>query len=328
MRGDSPMEKLTRADLYPLEQYAAMRGEFRTRVMAHKKHRKVHVGPNATLYFEDRLTMHYQIQEMLRAERIFEAEGIEDELAAYNPLIPDGMNWKATFMVEFDDVDARREALGRFVGIEDRVWMRVNGMDPVYAIADEDLERDTEEKTSAVHFLRFELTAPMVAALQAGAHRVHGTALGIGERAGNCPMDTLLVNMKLMGYIDNDLTGMMDYVRAVSTYTEVPIPSNYPVVGSDAFETGTGVHAAAVIKAFKKGDVELADAVYSGVPAGMVGLEQRIAVGPMAGRSNATFVLERLGIEPTDERVQRVLDAGKSSKRLLTDDEVRAAAGA
>ena len=141
-------------------------------------------------------------------------------------------------------------------------------------------------------------------------------------------MDMLLVNCRLQGWIDNDLTSLPAYVAAASKALEVEIPHNYPVLGQDAFETGTGVHAAAVIKAFKKGDVELADAVYSGVPAGMVGLEQRIAVGPMAGRSNATFVLERLGIEPTDERVQRVLDAGKSSKRLLTDDEVRAAAGA
>ena len=163
------MEKLTRGDLYPLEQYATMRSEFRARVLAHKKDRKVHLGPHATLYFEDRLTMHYQVQEMLRAERIFEAEGIEDELAAYNPLIPDGSNWKATFMIEYDDVDERRVALGKLVGIEDRVWMKVEGHEPVYAIADEDLERDTEDKTSAVHFLRFELTADMVTALQGGA---------------------------------------------------------------------------------------------------------------------------------------------------------------
>ena len=163
------MEKLTRGDLYPLEQYATMRSEFRARVLAHKKDRKVHLGPHATLYFEDRLTMQYQIQEMLRAERIFEAEGIEDELAAYNPLIPDGSNWKATFMIEYDDVDERRVALGKLVGIEDRVWMKVEGHEPVYAIADEDLERDTEDKTSAVHFLRFELTADMVTALQGGA---------------------------------------------------------------------------------------------------------------------------------------------------------------
>ncbi len=169
--------------------------------------------------------------------------------------------------------------------------------------------------------------ANCLAAIEAGADRVHGAALGVGERAGNAPMDLLLVNCKLMGWIDNDLTTLPAYAEAAAKALGVDIPHNYPVLGTDAFETGTGVHAAAVIKAFKKGDVALADAVYSGVPAHMVGLEQRIAVGPMAGRSNAAFVLERLGIEPTDERVQRVLAAGKSSKRLLTDDEVRAAAG-
>lgn len=170
--------------------------------------------------------------------------------------------------------------------------------------------------------------ANCLAAIEAGADRVHGTALGVGERAGNAPMDQLLVNCRLLGWIDNDLTTLPGYVEAASKALEVEIPHNYPVLGKDAFETGTGVHAAAVIKAFRKGDTELADSVYSGVPAHMVGLEQRIAVGPMAGRSNAAFVLERLGIEPTDEVVARVLDAGKSSKRLLTDDEVRAAAGA
>ncbi|MEZ6036917.1 MAG: LeuA family protein [Planctomycetota bacterium] len=169
--------------------------------------------------------------------------------------------------------------------------------------------------------------ANCMAAIEAGADRVHGTALGVGERAGNAPMDLLLVNCKLMGWIDNDLTTLPQYVAAAAQALEVEVPHNYPVFGTDAFETGTGVHAAAVIKAFKKGDVELADAVYSGVPAGMVGLEQKIAVGPMAGKSNAAFVLERMGIEPTEERVQAVLAAGKSSKRLLSDAEVRAAAG-
>jgi 2-isopropylmalate synthase len=170
--------------------------------------------------------------------------------------------------------------------------------------------------------------ANCLAAIEGGADRIHGTALGVGERAGNAPMDLLLVNCKLLGWIDNDLTTLPQYVKAASEALEVGIPHNYPVLGSDAFETGTGVHAAAVIKAFKKGDTALADSVYSGVPAHMVGLEQRIAIGPMAGTSNAAFVLEKLGIEPTDERVQRVLAVGKSSKRLLTDDEVRAAAGA
>lgn len=168
--------------------------------------------------------------------------------------------------------------------------------------------------------------ANCMAAVEAGADRIHGTALGVGERAGNAPMDLLLVNCRLEGWILNDLRTLPDYLKAAAKALSISIPHSYPVFGEDAFETGTGVHAAAVIKAFKKGDVALADSVYSGVPAHMVGLEQRIAVGPMAGKSNAAFVLEKLGLEPTDERVQRVLAAGKSSKRLLTDDEVRAAA--
>ena len=163
-----------------------------------------------------------------------------------------------------------------------------------------------------------------LAAIEAGATRVHGTALGVGERAGNAPMDLLLVNAKLAGWIDNDLSRLPEYVARCAEALEVTMPHNYPVFGEDAFETGTGVHAAAVIKAFRKNDVQLADAVYSGVPANMVGLEQRIRVGPMSGKSNATFALEKLGIEPTDERVQRVLDAGKSSKRLLSDEQIRA----
>jgi hypothetical protein len=129
----------------------------------------VPVGPNATLYFEDALTVQYQIQEMLRIERIFEAEGIDDELGAYNPLIPDGSNWKATFMVEFPEVEERRVQLARLIGIEDRVWVQVSGHDRVFAIADEDLERENAEKTSSVHFVRFELTVPMVADAKAGA---------------------------------------------------------------------------------------------------------------------------------------------------------------
>ncbi|MBK8977414.1 MAG: 2-isopropylmalate synthase [Planctomycetes bacterium] len=168
--------------------------------------------------------------------------------------------------------------------------------------------------------------ANSVAAIEAGATRVHGTALAVGERAGNTPMDLLLVNARLMGWIDNDLTRLPEYVRFVADALEVRVPHNYPVLGNDAFETGTGVHAAAVIKAFRKGDVRLADSVYSGVPAHMVGLEQRIGIGPMSGKSNVIWCLEKLGIEPTDERIQRVLDAGKSSKRLLTSDQIRAAA--
>jgi hypothetical protein len=163
------MSHLTADDLYSLEEYAKIRGDFRGKVMEHKKNRKVHVGPHATLYFEDRLTMQYQVQEMLRIERIFEQEGIAEELDAYNPLIPDGRNFKATFMVEYDDVEERREALSKLIGIEDKVWVRVGGHDPSYAIADEDLEREDDTKTSSVHFLRFELTDAMAASLKDGA---------------------------------------------------------------------------------------------------------------------------------------------------------------
>ncbi len=163
------MEKLTRDDLMSLEAYDAHRPEFRRRVMAHKKNRRLPLGPHAALYFEDSLTMQYQIQEMLRAERIFQADGIEEELATYNPLIPDGSNWKATFMLEYTDVAQRQEAVGRLIGIEDSVWMRVAGFDRIYAIADEDIERETDDKTSTVHFMRFEMTPEMVAAIKGGA---------------------------------------------------------------------------------------------------------------------------------------------------------------
>ncbi|MBK1724714.1 DUF3501 family protein [Thiocystis violacea] len=161
--------QLTRNDLYSLEQYAQARSDFRAKVMAHKKSRQVPIGAHTTLYFEDRLTIQYQIQEMLRVERIFEPEGIQDELAAYNPLIPDGSNWKATFMIEYENEEERRDALARLRGIEDLVWVQVAGFDKVFAIADEDMEREDETKTSAVHFMRFELTPPMVAAAKAGA---------------------------------------------------------------------------------------------------------------------------------------------------------------
>ena len=163
------MEKLTREDLLSLERYAAERPAFRERVLRHKRTRRLPIGPNATLHFEDRLTMQYQVQEVLRTERIFEAAEIEAELDAYNPLIPDGSNWKATFMIEFDDEAERRAALGRMVGIEDRVWAKVGDAAPVWAVADEDLERTTEEKTSSVHFLRFELASGLAAAARGGA---------------------------------------------------------------------------------------------------------------------------------------------------------------
>ncbi len=169
------MPHITRDTLMTLEAYAKVRPEFRAKVMAHKKNRTIHVGPDVTLIFEDELTMRYQVQEMLRAERIFEEEGIEEELSAYNPLVPDGSNWKATMMIEYPDPGVRAAKLGELIGIEDRTWVRIKGFDPVYAIADEDLERETEEKTSSVHFLRFELSSSMVAALKGGA----GLSVGV-----------------------------------------------------------------------------------------------------------------------------------------------------
>ena len=161
--------KLRPEDLFSLEQYAKQRPEFRPKVIAHKRDRTLQCGPNATWCFEDRLTVQYQVQEMLRIERIFEADGIADELAAYNPLIPDGSNWKVTLLIEFPEVEQRRAALARMKGIEDRCWVQVAGHGRVFAIADEDLERENDEKTSSVHFLRFELTPPMAAAAKAGA---------------------------------------------------------------------------------------------------------------------------------------------------------------
>jgi Protein of unknown function (DUF3501) len=163
------MQNLARENLMSLEQYAQARPAFRGEVLSHKRNRKVPIGPHATLYFEDRLTMQYQVQEMLRIERVFETNRIDDELAAYNPLIPDGSNWKSTFMIEYADIDARRVALMQMVGIEHRVWVQVSGNERVYAVADEDLERATADKTSSVHFLRFELTPAMVAAVKRGA---------------------------------------------------------------------------------------------------------------------------------------------------------------
>jgi 2-isopropylmalate synthase len=164
-----------------------------------------------------------------------------------------------------------------------------------------------------------------LAAIRAGATRVHGCAIGIGERVGNTPMDQLLVNLRLLGWIDNDLTALPEYCERVSAATGVPIPPNYPVVGRDAFRTGTGVHAAAVIKAYKKGEDWLADRVYSGVPASWVGRRQEIEVGPMSGESNVVYWLQSRGIEPTAERVQAVFQRAKSVDRVLTDQEIQAA---
>jgi hypothetical protein len=163
------VDKLTPADLMSLEHYARERPAFRARLLEHKRHRKLAIGPNVTWSFEDRLTMQYQIQEMLRAERIFEPEGIRDELDVYNPLIPDGSNWNATLLIEFPDVAERQRQLAQLIGLEDRCWVQARGHERVYAIADEDLERESAEQTSSVHFLRFELTPSMVRGLKSGA---------------------------------------------------------------------------------------------------------------------------------------------------------------
>ena len=168
------VNKLSVSDLFSLERYARERPAFRSRVLEHKRDRQLAVGPNVTWLFEDRLTVQYQVQEMLRTERIFEPEGIEEELQSYNPLIPDGSNWKVTLLIEYPDESERRRELAMLKGIEDRCWVQVVGHERVFAIADEDLERENEEKTSAVHFLRFELTRPMIAALRGGTELAVG----------------------------------------------------------------------------------------------------------------------------------------------------------
>jgi hypothetical protein len=175
------MSKLSHEDLYGLEEYARIRPEFRAKVMQHKTNRRVPIGNHATLYFEDALTMQYQVQEMLRIERIFEPEGIQEELDFYNPLIPDGNNWKATFMVEYEDETERKQALSRLIGIEKALWVQVDGCDKVYPIANEDLDRETEDKTSSVHFIRFELSPEMVAAAKSGSR----ISMGIEHDAYN-----------------------------------------------------------------------------------------------------------------------------------------------
>ena len=163
------MKKLTRGDLLSLEQYAAERVRLRSEVIAHKQLRNVQVGPNMTWCFEDYTTIRYQVLEMLRAERIFESEGIQGEIDAYNPLIPDGSNWKVTLLLEFPDPEVRRAALEKLIGVEDRCWIRVSEMERIFAVADEDMERENADKTSAVHFLRFELSPSMVEAMKSGA---------------------------------------------------------------------------------------------------------------------------------------------------------------
>jgi len=194
------MQKLTRDDLFSLEKYAAVRDEFRSDVLLHKRNRRLALGTNAALYFEDRLTMQYQVQEMLRIERIFEEDGINEELEAYNPLIPDGSNWKATFMVEFPEIEERRAMLAQLVGIEDRVYVQIGDLDRTYAIADEDMDRSDATKTSAVHFLRFELSPAEVAALKDGA------PLAAGIDHDNCQVEIAPVP----GNIRESLLGDLD----------------------------------------------------------------------------------------------------------------------
>ncbi len=181
------MSKITRDSLMTLEAYARARSDYRARVIAHKKARTVPLGEHVTLIFEDELSMRYQVQEMLRVEKIFEEAGIQSELDAYNPMIPDGSNWKATMMIEYPEVEERQRMLARLIGIEDRVWARIADFAPVYAIADEDLERSTDEKTSAVHFLRFELDDKMKQALKTGA----ALALGVDHPNYRMSVDPL-----------------------------------------------------------------------------------------------------------------------------------------
>jgi glycerol-3-phosphate dehydrogenase subunit C len=179
------MPKITRDSLMTLEAYSKVRLDFRAKVIEHKKPRTVHLGEHLTLIFEDELTMRYQVQEMLRVEKIFEEAGINDDLEAYNPLIPDGSNWKATMMIEYAEADERARMLAKLIGIENRVWVRIAGHTPVYAIADEDLDRTRDDKTSSVHFLRFELTAAMKQALQSGA----ALAMGVDHPAYRATLD-------------------------------------------------------------------------------------------------------------------------------------------
>jgi hypothetical protein len=170
-----------------LEAYAKARPQFRARVLEHKKQRVVRLGENVTLIFEDELTIRYQIQEMLRAERIFEEEGIREELDAYRPLVPDGTNWKATMMIEYTDPVERAAMLAKLIGIEDTVWAKVKGCPRVYAVADEDLDRENDQKTSSVHFLRFELEPEMIGTLKSGA----ALSLGIDHAAYHAHLDAV-----------------------------------------------------------------------------------------------------------------------------------------
>ena len=186
------MKKLDRSALWSLEEYAEIRSDFKSKVIAHKLNRQLAIGPNATVYFEDILTIQYQIQEMLRIERIFESAAIEEELATYNPLIPDGSNWKATFMIEFADEAERRKALAKMRGVEDTIWMQVEGHDKIIPFANEDMERSNDKKTSAVHFLRFELDQEMIAALKNGAN----LSAGISHAEYNHVVDVVPDNVR------------------------------------------------------------------------------------------------------------------------------------
>jgi uncharacterized protein DUF3501 len=195
------MPPITRDSLMTLEAYARARPEFRARVMAHKKSRTLHLGEHVTLIFEDELTVRYQIQEMLRVERVFEEAGIQEELDAYNPLVPDGSNWKATMMIEYSDPRERSRMLARLIGVEDRAWVQVEGFARVYAIADEDLERENAEKTSSVHFLRFELEGAMVRALKRGA------VLAVGIDHPEYSVSVATVPAAVHASLANDLKG-------------------------------------------------------------------------------------------------------------------------
>ena len=186
------MPAISRDSLLTLEAYARQRKEFRSRVLAHKKNRILHIGPNVTLIFEDELTVRYQVQEMLRIEKTFEEQGIRDELDAYNPLIPDGTNLKATMMIEYEDSDERARALARLIGIESRVYVEVDGTERCYAIADEDLPRENEEKTSSVHFLRFEFPPAVIAAFRAG----RSVAVGVDHPAYAARVDEIAAEVQ------------------------------------------------------------------------------------------------------------------------------------
>ena len=199
------MPNLSRADLWSLEEYAEMRATFRAQVMAHKKKRQVSFGEHVRLYFEDALTIRYQIQEMLRIEKIFEAAGINEELEAYCPLIPDGHNWKATFMIEYEDPDERARQLAKMIGIENKIWLQVDECERIYAIADEDLSRDNEVKTSSVHFLRFELTPAMISS----AHSGSSISAGIDHSAYS--VDTFELPTAVRDSLANDLQSILTH---------------------------------------------------------------------------------------------------------------------